>query len=209
MFTEAKPGEESKVERDFKKLLTVTKSKFYMLRVNYPEAFESVNHEIADNTVLQDADYDPLAAKVSNDFDKVKQAQPLTAAAGSINLNEDESEENKKKRKEVLDKDKKAVEAMDKQTEELIKQMEVLKKVDEFNKDRIEEQKLQAKKVKYIDREEDLELKKMYEEEQKRFESLSKELAGKVEGEIDMDMHGNIQVKHSPKAKQEEAKEGI
>jgi hypothetical protein len=42
-----------------KKLLTITKSKFYMLRVNYPKAFEiSVD---LDNSVEQS--YDPLADK--------------------------------------------------------------------------------------------------------------------------------------------------
>jgi len=40
VFAEDKP--EEGVEKDMKKLLTVTKSKFYMLRVNFPQAFEHV-----------------------------------------------------------------------------------------------------------------------------------------------------------------------
>ena len=36
----ANEEETSKQERDMKKLLTITKSKFYMLRVNFPKAFE-------------------------------------------------------------------------------------------------------------------------------------------------------------------------
>ena len=49
-----------KSEKDMKKLLTVTKSKFYMLRVNFPKAFESV----VDREINQGAEeYDPLADK--------------------------------------------------------------------------------------------------------------------------------------------------
>lgn len=44
-----------------KKLLTVAKSKFYMLRVNFPKAFEvSVDNEIADEKLPE---LDPLADK--------------------------------------------------------------------------------------------------------------------------------------------------
>jgi hypothetical protein len=47
-----------KSEKDMKKLLTVTKSKFYMLRVNFPKAFETiVDREI------NGEEYDPLAEK--------------------------------------------------------------------------------------------------------------------------------------------------
>lgn len=41
IFNESQP-DEAQVEKDMKKLLTVAKSKFYMLRVNYPQAFEHV-----------------------------------------------------------------------------------------------------------------------------------------------------------------------
>ena len=48
-----------KSEKDMKKLLTVTKSKFYMLRVNYPKAFE----QIVDREINNQEEYDPLADK--------------------------------------------------------------------------------------------------------------------------------------------------
>ena len=48
-----------KSEKDMKKLLTVTKSKFYMLRVNFPKAFET----IADREINPGEEYDPLAEK--------------------------------------------------------------------------------------------------------------------------------------------------
>jgi hypothetical protein len=65
--------------------------------------------------------------------------------------------------------------------------------VDELNKDIIELQK--QRKVKYVDREEDPELKKAYEEEQARFMQMHEKLAGKIDGEIVMDMHGNVSIK--------------
>lgn len=43
-----------------------------------------------------------------------------------------------------------------------------------------------------MEREEDLELKANFENEQKKFESFSKNLKDKVDGEISIDLHGNI-----------------
>lgn len=48
MCNEVAAGEEGKVEKDYKKLLTIVKSKFYMLKVNFPKEFESIDYEIAD-----------------------------------------------------------------------------------------------------------------------------------------------------------------
>ena len=45
-----------------------------------------------------------------------------------------------------------------------------------------------------MEREEDPELKAMYEAEKKKFEELSQTLEGKIDGEITMDMHGNINI---------------
>lgn len=89
--------------------------------------------------------------------------------------------------------------------------MEVLKQVDELNKDIIEAQQERAKKIKYIEREDDPELKKMYIEEQKRFETMHEQLAGKIDGEIDMDMHGNVVFRKvgEEKPKEEETAGGI
>ena len=42
-------------------------------------------------------------------------------------------------------------------------------------------------------------MKKLYEDEQKSFNELEKGLEGKIDGQIYMDMHGNITVKHSSK----------
>ena len=66
-----------------------------------------------------------------------------------------------------------------------------------MNQPVIEAQQERAKKVKYIEREDDKELKKLYEEEQIRFESMQDTLAGKIDGEIDMDMHGNVNIRYA------------
>lgn len=95
-----------------------------------------------------------------------------------MDLNEDESEENKKKRAEIIAKDKERFKVMDQHAEELVKAMSVLKKIDELNKGVVEDKK----EIKYVEREDDPELKKLFEEEQKRFEELHKDLLGKVDG---------------------------
>jgi hypothetical protein len=43
-----------------------------------------------------------------------------------------------------------------------------------------------------MERVEDLELKANFESEQKKFESFSEKLKEKVDGEISIDLHGNI-----------------
>ena len=71
MFNEEKQSPD--VEKDLKvkfinslsllqKLLTLTKSKFYMLRVNYPKAFEKVDYEIEDSQNTDpNHEHDPFA----------------------------------------------------------------------------------------------------------------------------------------------------
>lgn len=61
LFSEV--SDEIKLEKDFKKLVTVTKSKFYMLKINYPKAFDEVNYELADSTKLElpEVEHDPFA----------------------------------------------------------------------------------------------------------------------------------------------------
>ena len=48
------------------------------------------------------------------------------------------------------------------------------------------------KDLKYVEREEDSELKAQSEAEKKKFDELSKRMYGQVDGELDMDLHGNI-----------------
>ena len=56
-----------------------------------------------------------------------------------------------------------------------------------------------------MEREEDVELKQMYEEEKKRFEKLHESLVGKIDGQIDLDMHGNISVRSASTGNTEES----
>ena len=99
-------------------------------------------------------------------------------------------EDNTKARDELIAKDKKDSETYDLMTEELIKSMEILKEVDRLHQESgISEQ---FKKIKYVEREEDLELKEAYERDQAKFNAFSESLKGKVDGEISIDLHGNI-----------------
>ena len=92
-----------------KKLLTVSKSKFYMLRVNFPQAFEQVSE------TNHDFDHDPLAER------KRESAPAVESQKASVSLEEEDSEEARAKKAEVLAKDKARFEALDRQTAELVK----------------------------------------------------------------------------------------
>lgn len=67
----------------------------------------------------------------------------------------------------------------------------MLKKIEaKWNEDVIEE----PRNYKYVDREEDPEIKRMYDEENAKFEKMHETL--NVDGEIDMDMHGNVNIRY-------------
>ncbi len=72
-------------EQAMKKLLTVTKSKFYMLRVNYPKAFEvSVDLDIEQHNPLEER--------------RPEAAPDVRKLSGSVHVDEDETEEAKQRR---------------------------------------------------------------------------------------------------------------
>ena len=52
----------------------------------------------------------------------------------------------------------------------------------------------QFRKIQYVEREENLELKAIFDEEQAKFKNISETLVGKVDGQIDMDLHGNVDI---------------
>ena len=55
------------------------------------------------------------------------------------------------------------------------------------------------KNLKYVEREEDEELKEMFAAERKRLDELQERMGDKIDGEIDMDLHGNITIKNHEK----------
>ena len=154
--------DELKRERDFKKLLTVAKSKFYMLRVNYPKAFETVDSEAVDSFKSEEADYDPLADK-SGRAEKQFSSQPESA----VDLDEEEGEGNRRKRAEVIAKDQLRSKALDEETANLIKHLAPLKEMDAMNEEM--NKQYQRRDISYVHREENEELKHLFEEEQKKF----------------------------------------
>lgn len=128
----------------------------------------------------------------------------------AVSLDDDETPEAKQKRQEQIHKDKQRFSAIDKHTDELIKSLEVLKKIDVLNKDLIDEQNEKRKQIRYVERVEDLEMKKAYEEEQERFEKMHESLKGQIDGEIDLDMHGNVQIRMKGEKREAELlQEGI
>jgi len=100
------------------------------------------------------------------------------------------SDEQKNKRQEIIERDKKHKDKIDLYTNELVKAMEGTKQFDEEYKKTGHSD--QFKDLKYVEREEDLELKAMFDSEQDKFNKLSENMEGKVDGELDMDLHGNI-----------------
>ena len=73
-----------------------------------------------------------------------------------------------------------------------------------------EESKLadRFKNVKYADREEDADLKQAYEAKQEKLDGLSGRLAGKIDGEINLDLHGNLTFRDKPGEKPNEGIQG-
>jgi len=188
-----------------KKLMTVAKSKYYMLKVNYSKIFERVDFEEADGSfnpepsnqgadrLSQDLKRGDPTANNQNAAGNQRQAMidklkaPIEIKPDAEDLN---SEEQVRSREEVIEKDKKRKTAVDGFTDELVKAMEATKEIDQAYEESGYQEHFRS--LEYCEREEDPELKKMYEEEQERFNKLSERMYGKVDGELDMDLHGNI-----------------
>lgn len=86
--------------------------------------------------------------------------------------------------------DSKHKEKIDQFTDEVVKALEGQKAFDkEYEKSGKSEQ---FRNIEYVEREEDPEIKEIFEKENRRFQNLAKDLYGKIDGELDMDLHGNI-----------------
>ena len=137
--------------------------------------------------------------------DQQKQ-QPVSATQQSIDqakeLDELNEADQKAKRKAVLAKDKVNLDAIDKFTETLIEPLKEATK----NLDAAFEAaggSSRFRKIDYVEREEDEELKAMFEKERARLDKLQDRMYGKIDGEIDLDLHGNIQVREAGKKNEE------
>ena len=185
--------------------MTVAKSKYYMLKVNYAKVFERVDFEEADGSF--DPEHpDQGADRLGQDLKRADPSASNQNAAGSqrqamidklkapIELKPDaedlNSEEQVRAREQVIERDKERRAAVDGFTEELVKAVEASKEVDQAYEESGYQEHFRS--LEYCEREEDPELKKEYEEEQERFRKLSERMHGKVDGELDMDLHGNI-----------------
>lgn len=128
-------------------------------------------------------------------------AQPIDAVKELEDLNDSEQ---KAKRRAVIEKDKLNLEAIDSFTDALI---EPLKEATRNLDDAFEAAggSERFRKLEYVTREEDQELKAMFEKERARLDALQDRMYDKIDGEIDLDLHGNISVKDAKKSKQEKA----
>ena len=90
-------------------------------------------------------------------------------------------------------------------TKELVDAIEGTKKFDQAYETSGRSKDLQN--LKYVEREEDPELKAMYESEMTKFNNMSKDLHGQIDGELDMDLHGNITFR--PPKDEEQDKTGL
>jgi hypothetical protein len=86
--------------------------------------------------------------------------------------------------------DKKHREGIDSYASEVVQALESQKEFDKIYEE--SKYKEQFDSLEYCDREEDEELKALFVKEQEKFDKLSESLYGKIDGEIDMDLHGNI-----------------
>lgn len=78
----------------------------------------------------------------------------------------------------------------DEVAQELVKQMSILKDLDrEYEKSGAADH---FRKIKFVEREEDEELKALNLENERKFAKFDQDLKGKVDGEISIDLHGNI-----------------
>ena len=90
----------------------------------------------------------------------------------------------------------------------MIKSLEIFKKMETLNAEMISEQAEERKKIRYVEREEDPEMKKAFEEEKHRYENLHETLKDQIDGQIDLDMHGNVTIREYKKEGESKKEEG-
>ena len=116
----------------------------------------------------------------------------------------DFGENTKEEKAAQIAKDKAAYSSISSQSDKLAQGLQSMKDWDKIYEDNQLGEKF--KNLKYADREEDAELKQAYEVEQGKLDSLSSRLAGKIDGEINLDLHGNLTFRDKPG---EKPKDGI
>lgn len=114
--------------------------------------------------------------------------------------------EQKELRDQVAKRDKRHSDAIDAFTDELVGELEkTTRALDDAFKAAGSGEHL--RNLEYVEREEDEELKAMYLKEKERVDKLAEEMGDKIDGELNMDLHGNITFKG--KEPEPEKEEGI
>lgn len=106
----------------------------------------------------------------------------------------DVSNDSKESKQAVFDKDQQRTQQLDELTKEIVKGLEGFKEVDKYYlENNISER---FKKISYVEREEDEELKLLFDKEVEHVRELDEKLKGKTDGVIDMDLHGNMKIRY-------------
>lgn len=163
------------------------------------------NEPLYDETAEGTNDKESRQSQFTNESKKVNERlktniKTMDQSTDSIDFGENTKEE----RKQQIDKDKEALKNIQGDAVEIAKGLEGIKDFERYYK----EAKIadRFKDIKYVSREEDPELKQEYESRQEKLDNLSESLVGKIDGEIDLDLHGNLSFRSKA---DEKPKEGI
>ena len=154
-----------------------------MLKVNYPQFAERIDSEPVN------IDEDLLEKKPET----VIHHQSMTYRSKPVEIVEDSPEAKQKQ----YEQDKEKSQNLDAFTEEIVKGLENIKQVDKFYAE--SDYKERFKSIKYFEREEDQELKELYFQDQQSIKNMRDNLFHKVDGVIDIDMHGQVKITSSLK----------
>ena len=163
------------------------------------------NEPLYDETAEGTNDKESRQSQFTNESKKVNERlktniKTMDQSTDSIDFGENTKEE----RKQQIDKDKEALKNIQGDAVEIAKGLEGIRDFERYYK----EAKIadRFKDIKYVSREEDPELKQEYESRQEKLDNLSESLVGKIDGEIDLDLHGNLSFRSKA---DEKPKEGI
>ena len=166
-----------------KKLMTVVKAKYFMLKANFPKQALQIDSEPIIDTHEVNTEFNFGQDSKSNNAGQQKED---TGIRKQSMLNDpkhtlpEDIENSEAERQTQFQKDRAAAEQRSKETELLMKQLENMKKIDALALETRQADRF--KNIKYVQREEDPELKLMFEKSQADYNNLEKTLDGRVDG---------------------------
>ncbi len=173
--------------------MTLVKSKYFMLKANFPKHAKLIDDQpIIDNHEPEkEFNFGAASDKQQSNTDEGLQEDNLQKKSMMNDPKhtlrvEDDSEED---RQAQYKKDQDAYDQRDKETEMLLKQLDNIKKIDALAKETNHADRF--KNIQYIDRGQEPKMGSIFEKGQTPEDHS---LEGKVDGEINIDLHGNVEV---------------